>query len=88
VGQFSVAVDRAGQEWLPAQLHPGEAGRHVQCLDQQHLPGDELIILLKIFFVPWIKEAYQALARCRYRLGIAQVSISRLLLQNAWSGSR
>jgi len=26
---------------VPAQLHSGEAGLHLHCLDQQHLPGDE-----------------------------------------------
>jgi len=32
---------RARKERLPVELHPGEAGRYIGGVDQQHLPGNE-----------------------------------------------
>ena len=49
-----------------------------------------LLILLKVFFARWIKAVRQPLLWiwASVRMGIAQVSIRRLVLQNAWVGSR
>ena len=45
-----------------AQLHSSGKGRHVQRLDQQHLPGDESTHSVEAIFMLWIKAACQPLA--------------------------
>ncbi len=66
----------------------GQSGRHIQCLSQQHLPGDESDHSAEGLFCPLGKGALSAPGTVPdYRLGIDQISIIRRVLQNVWHSS-
>ena len=46
----------------------GQSGRHLEYLDQQHLPGNEPDHPVEGLFALWIKVAYQPLARFTARV--------------------